>query len=504
MTQPRVAVLGGGLAGLSAALRLASRGAEVVLFERRPAVGGKASELRLDGFRFDTGPTVVTLPDVLRSTFEEAGVGAPPVVEPLDPLCRYHFPSGRVWDVGRDPDRTAAQLPPGQARVFTVLLEEARALFEGAAPTFVYGPKPGPAALLRYALLHGLKAHPFETMAGRVRRWGADPELEAFFLRFATYAGADPYRAPAVLLNIAWAELGLGAVWLRGGVYGLVSALERALVEAGARVHTGVEVEGVVVEGGRARAVHAGGRRWDVDAVVSAVDIELTRRWLGRASGRRRAEPSTSGFVLLLGVEGRHTDGAHHTVIFPRDYAAESGALRGGRLALEPTLYVSVSARSDPADAPDGHENWFVMANAPALPREPASDALAAAVPFATAPPVPGLPTLLDVDGTAVTDGEQRYADHLLRELERRAGFDPRRVRSWRLLGPRQLAAFGDRGSLYGAAPAGLTGALRPAPRFQGVAGLALAGGTVHPGGGIPLVLLSGRHAADAILAERR
>ncbi len=500
MNAPRVAVIGGGLAGLAAALRLASRGAEVTLFERRADLGGKAGEFRHQGFRFDTGPTVVTLPDVVEGAFADAGVGQAPVMEELDPLCRYRFATGRVWDVGRDAERTAAQLPEAQARSYRTLLEEARVLFEGAAPTFVHGPKPGALALLRYALRHGARAHPFRTLPGLVRRLGADRELEAFFLRFATYAGADPYRAPAVLLNIAWAELGLGTVSMKGGVHALVRALAEAAERSGARLLTGAGVDAVDVEDGRIRAVRAGGRRWDVDAVVSAADIEVGRRLLGRPAAGRVAPPSLSGFVLLLGVAGREPSGAHHTVIFPRDYAAEFAALRAGRLAAEPTLYLSVSARSDPSDAPEGHENWFVMVNAPPLPEAPTADPLASALPGGGRTPFAG-PPLLDLDGEVASAAERRYAGWVVEELRRRSDFDPARLRFWRFVGPRQLARLGDRGAIYGAAPLGLTGALRPAPRLPGVANLALAGGTVHPGGGIPLVLLSGRNAADSVLA---
>jgi len=496
----RVVVVGGGLAGLAAALRLATRGVEVVLFERQPTLGGKAGEIVVDGFRFDTGPTLLTLPDVVRRTFADAGGGAP-ALEPVDPLMRTVLPSGRVWEVWRDAERSAAGLTPRQGRVYLDLLEETRRLFDGAAPTFVYGPKPGPAALLRYALTHGRTAHPFLGMAQLVRRRGAAADLEAFFLRFATYAGADPYRAPAVLLNIAWAELGLGAVRLDGGTHALVRALARAASARGVRLCAGTEVEGLVVEGGRVRAARAAGATLEVDAVVSAADRIVS---YGLA-GRRRppaTPPSTSGFVLLLGVEGRDSGGPLHSVLFPRDYRAEFDDLGQGRLPADPTLYLHVSVRAGGSDAPPGHENWFVLVNAPPLPGGGGVDPLAAALPPASGFVAPELPPLLDAAGSPATAAESAYAARVLEALEARAGLERRRLRFWRLVGPRQLAATGWGGSIYGAAPVGLLGALRPSPRVPGVRNLALAGGTVHPGGGIPLALLSGRHAADAVIGH--
>ncbi|MEJ2288992.1 MAG: FAD-dependent oxidoreductase, partial [Deinococcales bacterium] len=307
-------------------------------------------------------------------------------------------------------------------------------------------------------------------------------------------------RAPAVLLNIAWAELGLGAVRLDGGVHALVRALAARAGELGVRLCTGAEVEGLVLERGRVRAVQASGATLEVDAVVSAAERTVSYALAGSRPPPERAPPSSSGFVLLLGVEGSDPGGPLHTVLFPRDYRAEFDDLRLGRLPTDPTLYVHVGARSGGADAPPGHENWFVMVNAPPLSEGAGDDPVAAALPPSSGYAPPDLPPLLDPDGTPATAAETAYAARVLAALEVRAGLSRRRLRVWRLVGPRQLAATGHRGSIYGSAPAGLLGALRPAPRVPGVTNLALAGGTVHPGGGIPLALLSGRHAADAVL----
>ncbi len=497
-----VAVLGGGLAGLSAALRLAGDGARVTLYERAAVLGGKAGELRAGGFRFDTGPSVVTLPEVVLGALREAGAAPLPRFSALDPLCHYRLPSGRGWDVYADAERTAAGLPPGQRPVYRRLLEEARRLYRAAAPTFVFGPAPGPGALLRYALRHGAAAHPGRSLPQLLRRSGAEADLEAFFLRFATYVGADPYRAAAVLHNVAWVELGLGVVHPHGGVRAVVTAFARALAGAGVRVRLGVRATGLELHGDRVRAVHSTAGRQRVDGVVSALDVVHSHALVGRYHASVGREASLSGVVLLLGVEGR-SPGAQHQVLFSPDYPGEFAALRAGRLAEDPTLYLNVSARTDPADAPEGCENWFVMANAPALPARPRAhtDPLAGVWPRPSLPAPGGPPPLRTVDGEEPTASEHAYALHMLATLAARGALHPEAVRFWRLLGPRQLARSGHRGAIYGAAPLGLRGALRPPASVSGVRNLVLAGGTVHPGGGIPLVVLSGRRAARRLLA---
>jgi phytoene desaturase len=473
--RPHVAVLGGGFAGMSAALWLASGGARVTLVERAPRLGGKAGEWRSAGYRFDTGPSVLTLPDVVRGTFEGVGLECPVAFRPASPLCRYVYPDGRVWDVHRELEPTLAGLSPAEGDAYRRALAKARALYEAAAPVFVHGSAPGALQLVRYGLRHGLAASPGRSLPDLLAALGADgPLLGPFFQRFATYVGADPRRAPAVLHNVAWVELGLGVHHPVGGMYALVRALHAALVERGVDVRLGEAVERLASRGGAVREVVTERGAVRCDAVVAAVDRDVVLGWLGRP--RTRRPPSLSGLVLLAGLRSRDERLAHHTIVFPERYGEEFEAIAAGDHPSDPTLYLNVTARGEPGDAPAGGENRFVMANAPALTVQDDAEARAARL------------------------AEGRAA--LLRGLERR-GFawrdDDLEVARW--LGPEDFAAFGDRGRLYGAAPHGLLGALRPGPRLRGVRGMMLAGGTVHPGGGVPLALLSGRGAARATLA---
>lgn len=476
--KPEVLVVGAGFAGLSAAIHLAAQGAEVTLVEQDDRPGGKAGEAVFDGFRFDTGPSVFTLPQVFEDVFAAAGRTCPVELEPLEHLCRYRFPSGRVWDVYRDVERTVAQLDPAEADAYVRLRETARRLYEAAAPTFVTGPPPRPIDLLRYGLRHGWRAYPFHDLRGLIRSHGAEGDLETFFLRFATYFGADPHRAPAVLHNIAWVELGLGIASPKGGIYAAVKALADLARDLGVTLRLRERVIDLQVEEGEITKVATDQATYRPRHVVSAIDRTRTRALVGDAQPVS-GEPSLSGFVLLLGVQGHHDTLAQHTISFPADYRAEFADLRAGSLPRDPTLYLHLSCRRDPADAPAGAENWFVMANAPALP--PASERSAGSA-------------------SRVREAEERYADQLVERLSERGLLDPADIRVRRHRGPLDLERYGARGAIYGRAPHGLLATLRPGVTLPGVGNLTLAGGTVHPGGGIPLAILSGKQAARQVL----
>ena len=460
-------VLGGGFAGLSAAIHLALEGREVTLLEQAATLGGKAGEYREGGYRFDTGPSVWTLPHIITEIFERSGE-TPPVFKPLDPLCRYRFGSGRVWDVYRDAEKTTAQLSSEEAKAYRALLNEAYTLYEAAAPTFLYNQAPEWSDLARYGLRHGLRAHPMKKLPALLEHHGATGDLKTFFLRFATYFGADPHRAPAVLHNIAWTELGLGAYYPVGGIRGVVDQLCALAKKLGVDIQTNVEVKKLETQGNHLKHVHTSSGSFEADTVISSLDIIRTHRLLDKRTRVERLEPSLSGFVLLLGLKGDTPELTHHNILFPNDYRAEFEAVRRGELPQDPTLYASISSKSEAGDAPPGGENWFVLANAPAL--------------------------------DSINYDEEAYTQYLIDLLERRGLAVRGRLEVQKTFPPRYLTTLSHRGSIYGAAPHSLLQTLRPKQRVKGVNNLFLAGGSVHPGGGIPLALLSGKHAAASAL----
>ena len=216
MSVKQTVVLGGGFAGLSAALHLALEGREVTLLEQASSLGGKAGEYAEAGYRFDIGPSVWTLPHLVTDLFEKAGE-TPPVFKSLEPLCRYHFESGRIWDVYQKVEGTTAQLSAEEAQVYRNLLGEARKLYEAAAPTFLYGQAPGIADLARYGLRHGLKAYPTKKLPDLLGHFGARGRPQNVLPTLCHLLRRRPAPRPGGLAQHRVDGIGFRCVLSRGG-----------------------------------------------------------------------------------------------------------------------------------------------------------------------------------------------------------------------------------------------------------------------------------------------
>lgn len=453
----RAVVLGAGFAGLAAALRLRLAGADVTVLDALPRAGGKAS---LGWADFSSGPTVVTMPTLLRGLHERVGLPSP-LLEPARPTTRYAYPDGSTFSPGAlsvdgSLEPTLAQLSKDEARDYARLLNAARTMYEDALDTFVFSAPPSSADLAKYALTRGHRAFPHLKLAQLVE---SGPRLTPFWLRFATYLGANPYEAPAVLLNIAWVELGFGVWHLAGwedetdgggGLGRLAARLAERARQLGVRFEFGAHVEHLVTEKRRVVAAHTSRGVFTGDVFVSAADAAFTRAWLGLPPLAER--PGISGFAIQFRLR-EPTAPAHH-VLFPEAYAREWREIARGELPSDPTLYVHL----------DGERGFFLV-NAPASP-----------------------------DAVRDKDG---YAEFLLNRLRTRLKLD---VTDSLALSPREYARVGRGGAIYGRAPHGLTGTLRPNWRVGRFSNVRQVGGTVHPGGGVPLSILSGWNGAGDLL----
>jgi phytoene desaturase len=473
----RVVVIGAGVGGLTAAVRLASAGHEVVVHERSTVAGGKLGVYERDGFRFDTGPSLLTLPQV----FEDLELGLEP--QPLDPVVRHVFPDGAVLDSTSDfslfGERIAAVLGTGAAADWSRFWRRAGRIWAASWRSVLQEPvRPATLAALSWRIGELAAIAPGRSLHALGRRYLRDRRLRMMLDRYATYTGADPRRAPAALAAIPYAELGFGGWYLTGGLGTLASALVARCRALGVPIELSSPVTGIRVDGPRVSGVRlATGRFVAADSVVSNVDVLTTYRDLLPTAARldRLADRSLAGFVLLLGVRGRTPALAHHTVLFPRHYDVEfdevfGSAARRARPASDPA--VLVTRASDPAVHPPGTEAWFVLVN---TPRHGTSWS---AVDWSR----PGL--------------ADAYRDHVLAVLAAR-GLDVRdRLLFTEVRTPRDLAdATGaPGGAIYGTAGS----LLRPANRGP-VEGLWLVGGSTHPGGGLPMVALSARIVADQI-----
>ncbi len=489
-------VIGAGVGGLSAAIRLAAAGQRVLVLEQNAQVGGKMGEVTEAGFRWDTGPSVITMRHVLADLFHAAGRRLEDYLTllPVEPLTRYFYADGVVLDATRDLPRMAeqiARIEPRDVEGYLAYLSYAARLHRITGPAFLYGDPVSLRTFLQVPVRDWGHVDGWRTMHQAICGFVRSPHLRQLLGRFATYVGASPYLAPATLNVIAHVEL-TGGVWYpAGGVYAIARALERLACELGVEIRTHARVTQIAVEAVRARpratGVLVGDETIPARHVISNVDAAVTYTQLmpsslgvsRRARALRRAEPSVSGFILLLGVRGEFSQLTHHNIFFCADYAREfDDIFRRGLPPADPTVYVAITSKRDPTHAPPGCENWFVLVNAP--PLNPRFD-------------------------WAQHAGE--YRDRVLAMLAQR-GVDIRdRISVEKMITPVDIERLtgAQRGALYGASSNDMLAAFRrPANRSPDVTGLYLAGGTTHPGGGVPLVMLSGAAAARKILGVRQ
>lgn len=488
--QPTV-IVGGGLGGLAAAIHLAAGGRRVVLLEKNERVGGKLNLICEAGYTFDTGPTLLTMPWVLRELFQAAGRRMEDALTllPVEPTCRYRWPDGTSFDAWQSLPLLAqqiARLDARDVRGFFRFMAYAERIYAAVSGPFLLRPFDGLRDLLTPALLRDAwRIDPLRTVDQAVRSFFRSPHLRQVFNRYTTYNGSSPYRAPATFNLIAYIEFVEGGWYVRGGMYQLARALERLARDLGVDIRTNSLVEQVLVEDGAARGVRlADGETLKADSVVINADPRYAYQVLlpgqERAARRlARLEPSCSGLIMLLGVGRQYEDLAHHNIFFSSDYRREFAAIFKQRaLARDPTVYVSSTVRSDPYHAPPGHMNLFVLVNTPALSRRVSWE------------------RELDL-----------YRDLIIRKLERMGLRDlGARIAYERIITPEDVQARYNAldGAIYGlASNHPWTAFLRPPLRARELRRLYFVGGGTHPGGGIPLVLLSGRAVAERVLGDR-
>ncbi|MBE1531906.1 phytoene desaturase family protein [Actinomadura algeriensis] len=468
----QVIVVGGGVGGMVAALLLARGGHEVRLHEKLDRLGGKLAERERDGFVFSLGPSLLTLPGL----FRDLGVEREPLR--LDELCRYRFADGSRLRAFGDPDRTAAEverLAPGQGAAWRAFYGWAERCLDASRRTFFAGPRGRRPDRARPGDL--LAVAPGRTLDGLARHFFRDPRLHAYVGRYATYAGSSPYRAPAALGCVPAIEHGDGGWYLPGGLPRLADDLAGLLAGAGVEVRTGSEVTGILADRTAVSGVAlASGERVRADAVVVNADAAaLYARLLPDHRRLRRIAalgPSSSAFLLLAGVDGRTEGLPHHSVLFSGDYRREFGDIFRRRVPpADPTVYVGCSAVDDPSQAPAGAENWTILVNVPA-----------------------GDPGRWPLTPAA-------YRDLVLERLAERGHDLAGRLRFVEEFTPADLrdryGAVG--GAIYGGAYRGRFAPLRRPGNRGPRRGLYLVGGSVHPGGGLPLVAMGGRIVAALV-----
>ncbi|SFG66290.1 phytoene desaturase [Palleronia marisminoris] len=488
------AIIGGGLGGLAAACTLAARGHKVTLLERNDWLGGKAAVLEEGGYRFDMGPTILTMPRVLERIFAEAGkdLHAELDLRRLDPQWRCFYEDGAVLDLRDDPALAAeeiARLSPQDRAGFKDFMHVAKRLADVSDRFFFWRTVEdlrdtmnlkANMNLSTLSDVMALRMH--RTVAGQIKKNVKDKRVAQMLEHFIQYVGSSPLSSPAVLCGIAQMQQGEGVWYPMGGTRAVPAALEKLARELGVEIRTGTGVAHVETESGRARAVVTdGGERIAVDRVVSNMDSVRTYReliggdaWESFRKSRNR-EPACSGVVLYLGLREGYDHLAHHNFVFSRDPEEEFGAIYDrGEPAQDPTAYLAAPARTEPGVAPEGGEALYVLVHTPYLR-----------------------------DHHDWSRMLPEYRRVILDKLKRTAGMPDLedRIAVERTLTPQDIH---DRynvlqGAIYGLASHGrVLGAFKPGNRSRQVEGLYLAGGSAHPGPGMPMALMSGWIAADA------
>ena len=489
----RIVVIGAGIGGMAAAARLSVKGHQVTIVEQSDRVGGKAGSYERDGFVFDTGPSLITLPAVYRDLFLKTGSSLEDNVDlqPVEPGTRYRWADGtEVTLPGVNPAAVAIALGDAlgdSARQdWLALTARAAEIWRITRKPFLESPLTGTKDLLALAKSPRdiRTVAPTTSLRGLGRKYLHDPRLRMLLDRYATYSGSDPRKAPAALATIPYVEQTFGSWHIGGGVHKLADALAARCDERKATIELNTKVARIALKNERVAGVElSDGRRLDADIVVSNADAshlygDLTSGSKAAAALRqlRRATPSFSGFVMLLAAQGTTPGISHHNVWFPSDYDEEFDAVFTGRPPADPTIYACVP--DDPLMRPDSnHESWFVLINAPRHGQGKR-----------------------EFDWSSREFAED-YADRMLAALAER-GTDLRERILWReLITPADLQ---DRtgapgGSIYGTSSNGMRAAfLRPA-NTSPIEGLYLVGGSAHPGGGLPLVGMSAEIVAETI-----
>lgn len=492
MAEKRVIVVGAGIGGLAAALTLAARGFDVTVLERADTVGGKMRSVAVGTVPVEAGPTVFTMRWVFEELFFEAGasLAAEVQLQAASLLARHAWSAGERLDLFADIDASAEAVSafagPREADGYRRFCARAAEVYRTLEGPFIRSDRPNPVELGKRVGLSGIsdlwRIQPFATLWSALGDYFRDPRLRQLFGRYATYCGASPFAAPATLMLVAHVEQ--SGIWtVEGGLSQLARAVADLAERRGARIRLSAHVARILTQGGRVAGVQlADGERLAADAVIAGGDVAaLGAGLLGpdvAAAGDRvpPRERSLSAVTFCLHARARGFPLAHHTVFFSADYRAEFDTiLRGRRLPPDPTVYVCAQDRDEAVQAPEGPERLLVLVNAPA-------------------------------DG-----GERRFTPQEIAACET----------SW----TRKLAACGlsldsaapatvttpdgfsglfpgTGGALYGRASHGWTATFKRSGARTRVPGLYLAGGSVHPGPGVPMAAQSGRLAAAALIED--
>lgn len=484
----KVVVIGAGIGGLTCAIRLAYHGFSVTVIEKEETVGGKLQRVDTGDYQFDLGPSTITMQHVFADVFTACGRRIEDYVTfyPLKDGTRNFFADGSIVDFSPDVDHVEQQIAKFSQRDaanYRSFLQVSSRFYQIAERQFFSQLISGKGKFSPSLLASFMKIKPFTTYQALLRRFFEHPNTLAMFGRYATYVGSSPYQAPAIFAMMAHLEGNQGIHGVMGGTYTIVSALEKLAQELGVIIKNNVTVENIIVEKKKAVAVRTNVGDFFADEIIANVDaLTVYQKWLKNHPLHKKIakkEPSLSGFTLLLGANKQYTQLRHHNVFFPDDYKSEFEAIFSNkRMPDEPVIYICNSSYSEPDRAKVNGSNLFVLVNAPSL-----SDEMSWSL-----------------------DKKEALRERILQRLENKELKNLRDSIDYQeMMTPADLqtrtGAY--QGTIYGMSSNGFNQAFFKVPnKDKYIEHLYFVGGSTHPGGGTPMVTISGSLVADNIIRQ--
>lgn len=488
----RTAIIGAGLGGLSAAIRIASAGFPVDVYEQNSTAGGKANVVSGEGFTFDSGPTLLTMNFVIEDLFTAAGERMKDHIKlhHMKIICRYFYSDGTIFDTHSDREKFCDEVLKKTLDTPSTLnkyLDYCEKIYSIAGELFLLNDIHSVKSFLNKKALMALfnlkKIDSFRTMHTANQSFFKDPKLVQLFDRYATYNGSNPYQAPATLNIISHVEYNLGSYGTNDGIRKLPHVLKDIAEKKGVRFFFNSPVEKILLHEKDILGIRVDGLELPYDKVISNADVTSTYKKLLKNDHQQstaksnKLQPSLSGIVFYWGVQGKSSELDTHNILFSTNYEKEFDDIFSRRqVPDEPTVYIYISSKFNSDDAPPDCENWFVMIN----------------VPYDS--------------GQDWIKETANAKETILRIIRKRLGLDIRnKIIFEQSLNPNDIERItgSDKGSIYGVSSNNRSAAfLRHPNKSSKINGLFFCGGSVHPGGGIPLVILSGKIASELVLKE--
>lgn len=480
-------VVGSGIAGIAASIRLAVKGYQVEVFEANAYPGGKLSQIELSGYRFDAGPSLFTLPEQVEELFQLAGEDPSKHFdyEKLEVACHYFWEDGIHLKAYAEPHRFADEvedlLGEPRGRVLQAMKQSAF-LYRYLAPLFMHKSLHkwqtwvGPKALSAYLKLGKLGI--FSTMNKENERLFSHPKLVQLFNRYATYNGSNPYQTPATLNIIPHLEYNIGAFFPKKGMHDITQSLYSLSCRLGVRYHFDSPVQEVLVEKGRAVGLLVHGKKVEGQVVVNNMDMVNAYKTILKKQPQPKKllhQPkSSSALIFYWGISQQFSQLGLHNIFFSEDYASEFDHIFSkGSIVSDPTVYLNITSVCKQDDAPQGCMNWFTMINVPNNQGQDWDVLIATARKNI----LQKLSRILKTDIAPLIQVEEIL--------------DPRSIES------KTSSALG---ALYGNSSNTRFAAFLRHPNFSStIQNLYFCGGSVHPGGGIPLALLSAKIMSEMV-----